>query len=351
MNKIYKTAFILLCILGDVQISSSQITITGADMPHIGDGLVIVTDQTPTIAPGGSGAGQTWNFSTLKSSSVDTEYMQNPAALFNAGTFPTATVAITNSQYTLYCTVGSTAYTQVGLVWFLQPPPNQVWQYRNPDNELYPLPCSYQSKWRQKYQYWNKGPMVYNNYDSVMNLISVTSLDSIDAWGSLTTPAGTYNTLRDYEQAVAIDSNFMHSKTINKWVYQSSSKTVSKTYSWLANGIHDNVVSISADSTGKPSSVTWVKTVMPNAVNEIPKSVNELPYPNPSSTELTLKINSPLSKYLRIMDATGREVETLRIETDLLLVNTTAYGNGLYFYQIIDNAAKVLGTGKFVVVQ
>ncbi len=88
---------------------------------------------------------------------------------------------------------------------------------------------------------------------------------------------------------------------------------------------------------------------MPSGILEISAKPSEPPYPNPATTGLTIKINSPWSKYLKVLDVTGRQVEVLPIENDLLYVNTSAYKNGLYFYQILNNAAKVIGTGKFVV--
>ncbi len=177
MNHFKKPTFfiLLLCLIGMSKISMAQITMTSADMPHIGDGLIIVTDANPTMAAGSSGASQAWNFSALHTSSVDTEYMQNPANTKYGTAFPAATVVVTNSQSSYYETVGSTLFALVGQVNFSTL--DYLW-YVQPQNEILVLPCSFQSQWVQNYLFWNKTAITAPGYDSLMNVGYINSTDN-----------------------------------------------------------------------------------------------------------------------------------------------------------------------------
>lgn len=321
---------------------------TSADMPQIGEGIIFGIDTTQANLPGSSGAGQTWNFSTLSVSSLDTEYMINPANTQYNNYYPGSTVAIVNSTSIIYNLVNSTLFAATGIVDLSSSSPAEIWHYRAP-YEAMPLPCTYQTKWNQTSFAWSKYYYSNGMFDSIMKKFTYYVSDTIDSWGSCTTPTGTFNTIRDFNTSVQIDSFFHHNRSANVWSYYFSAVRNSKIYLWYANGIHDNLIEMICNSAGKPLSTYWVKTVMPNGISSIPLETNNPPYPNPARAEVSIKISSPWSKHFRVMDATGREVEMLDIESDMLRVNTAAYRSGLYFYQVLDNTAQVLSTGKFVV--
>ncbi|MFM2225201.1 MAG: Secretion system C-terminal sorting domain [Bacteroidota bacterium] len=57
------------------------------------------------------------------------------------------------------------------------------------------------------------------------------------------------------------------------------------------------------------------------------------------------------SVQLQIKDVVGRIVENQNINLthEVFEINTTQYANGVYFISIIDNAANVLMTNKFII--
>lgn len=74
-------------------------------------------------------------------------------------------------------------------------------------------------------------------------------------------------------------------------------------------------------------------------------------YPNPSSTQVTFKISSGENTYLKILDVTGREIETLPVLNNEIQVNISAFSSGIYFYEILDKSNTIVDRGKFSVVK
>jgi len=74
-------------------------------------------------------------------------------------------------------------------------------------------------------------------------------------------------------------------------------------------------------------------------------------YPNPASTDVAFKISSGENKLVRILDETGREIQTETVSNNIAHLNTTTDPAGIYFYEIIDKSNRIVGRGKFSVIK
>lgn len=74
-------------------------------------------------------------------------------------------------------------------------------------------------------------------------------------------------------------------------------------------------------------------------------------FPNPSSTKVTFKMNSGENNYLKVLDVTGREIETLPILNNEIQIDVPTFSAGIYFYEILDKSNTIVDRGKFSVVK
>ena len=55
------------------------------------------------------------------------------------------------------------------------------------------------------------------------------------------------------------------------------------------------------------------------------------------------------SATVNILDITGKIVKTITSTSKAFNVNLGTLGNGIYFYQVVDNKNNVVATSKFIV--
>ena len=81
----------------------AQITITQADYGQAGDSLIVGNDNNPPagLSVGGNGS-QTWDFTSLSLSNINTLNFVNPANTASGSSFPNADLAIERAADTLF---------------------------------------------------------------------------------------------------------------------------------------------------------------------------------------------------------------------------------------------------------
>ncbi|MGP8214647.1 MAG: T9SS type A sorting domain-containing protein [Bacteroidia bacterium] len=114
--------------------------------------------------------------------------------------------------------------------------------------------------------------------------------------------------------------------------------------------------SSSLDRKPQPGSVFWIDNVsvtLPTGINEVVGMESSVEvYPNPASGTINFHIaglNSPST--LTIFDITGKKINSMPVHNDLNVLNTGAYNNGLYFYQVSDNTGSIIKSGKFSIIK
>ncbi|MEM8528843.1 MAG: T9SS type A sorting domain-containing protein [Bacteroidota bacterium] len=71
-------------------------------------------------------------------------------------------------------------------------------------------------------------------------------------------------------------------------------------------------------------------------------------YPNPFRELLTFRLATEAKVQLLLFDATGRLLQQAHFHSDYYELNSVPLAQGLYFYQVLDEAGQVLGSGKVV---
>ena len=220
----------------------AQPTLTAAtNNPVAGDvitGFICDTSgYSGVIAGGASGAGVTWNFGSLRANTYDTSIFTSGAGSLYIDSFPGSNL-LGIDRYS----VGVTRYG-----------------YYETTNDYCRELGLYDSLTHHCYYFVNARPFIYyplsygatitvdtTIQDDSITHYHVTSIDStiVDAYGTLTTPAGTYsNVLRVHTIVHQKDSSLL----FGTYFYRSEG------YSWFQPGFHNTLLSLGYDTSGELS--------------------------------------------------------------------------------------------------
>nr|MBP9152450.1 T9SS type A sorting domain-containing protein [Flavobacteriales bacterium] len=107
-------------------------------------------------------------------------------------------------------------------------------------------------------------------------------------------------------------------------------------------------------STGTPISGTFVSNqsqcCSTTGVEEIIAAGQNVLYPNPTNGTIRLRTGGDIYQ-LNIMDMSGKLLQMERLTIDGQTVELNGLANGLYVYQMIDEAGKVAHTGRMSVIK
>ncbi len=251
-----KKLFVAICFFALLPlIIEAQITITRNDMPNVGDSLI----ATSTIVPPGidyvaSGTNYNWDFSALTGGTQNTDVYvavsSTPLlyqAVFNWPIWnPPASIASPEGDFTLIPGVAFTdyydffkeqnaSYTAVGFGVTINSVPVPV-KYNNPEM-LYKFPLNYGNQPDSSESFYSINiPDVgyYETYRKRVNLV--------DGWGTLTTPFGTFATLRIKSVLTVRDSIYVDSLQTGIPINRDITE-----YKWMGNGFGIPLLKVSKE--------------------------------------------------------------------------------------------------------
>ena len=202
-----KNIFTILMILF-VNFGYSQITVTDMDIMGVGDVVYMSEDFNANILLGNSGANQTWDFSSLQSSSTDVIDIISPAGTPFYSSYPTSNICVDIDGGFLYFNKSNTGILALGQG-------DSVFQQ---PTMFMPLPLSYGANHVD-------GPVTIMDSliggptvnlllssqglsamllsmgaaqvaDSINIQVNMTNTFDVDAYGSVVMPNGTFDALR-----------------------------------------------------------------------------------------------------------------------------------------------------------
>lgn len=341
--------------------ANAQITITQSDMPSTGDS----TRRSTNISTFGadytsSGPDYTWDFTGLfpltqtvdnyvSVSSVPFLYqlifipnvvanLASPIDTFNL--IPGLVVA---DPYIFY-KKSSSSYNDVGFAVTINSIPLPI-KYDTPDI-LY------------------KFPMAYGNADSsnsgfqlgVPDLgfagIERKRVNHVDGWGLLTTPFGTFNTVRLKSQVFETDTIYIDSISFGTTIQRNYTE-----YKWLGNGFDAPLLQVTEE--GLLVTVSYLDSLRDITLDikkpEIAKSELHIS-PNPVSGQANISISNPDKGFvtLSVFNISGIRVADLinektneGIKTITFDVSDFSLTSGIYFLRLVSE--KEVITKKFVI--
>ena len=240
----------------------AQITLTQVDFAVSGDAILNVNDTMPSagILVGDTGS-QTWDFSSLQKHSTDTTFYIDPSTTPYASDFPGANLAAAGDGFTGFISTTASEVNFVGFVGDFFPPPaaplvvpfmpiQKVMEFPYTDGS------SFQNTSRFRINF--SGASVGAPIDSIGNAQTSIITNTVDAYGMVTTPKGTYNCIRSYVMETSIDSIFIKDPVITSgfWIFLDSALSgipnptfdTTYTYTWYANSIGGSVAEVETDA-------------------------------------------------------------------------------------------------------
>lgn len=344
--------------LSAAAMAQNPITLTSVDIAYIGKEVKQATDSMPaaTIVPGAAGTNLTWNFSNMAQHTVDTLVFTNPNWTAAASDFPSATVAVSESSgSTVYINNSFTSATILGI--YTDPGLGTPVPIKTtPPEILMNWPATYGSNFSQNFEnkstfYYGQDPGIGFTIDSVRLKQTVTKIDSIDAWGSMTTPLGTYDVLRVKEWRHTIDSVDFYVQMFGGWVPAFQNEDTTMMYQWWANNVGFPLVEVDVTITGDTvTEARWLKAI-PSSTSINEQTVEVSIYPNPATNSVTFETGLSGAAFITVYDAAGRRMESVSVKTKSTSVNTSSFAPGMYLYSITGVNGQELSRGNFNVVR
>ncbi len=346
-----KRTLLIAFLIGSLH-ASSQITVTATDVATVGFQIRQANDTFPPLVPGPGGASQTWNFSSLVADVIDTITFTNPNWLPNAASFPTSNLAVqfgTNGDgYLLLNATSLMMLGQVGDIGF-----GPIVIDMNPDEQIMKFPATMGTTFSNVSKSTVSFPLVMFPIDSARIKTTKTKVDTVDAWGTITTPlAPNIPSIRVKEFALTIDSFFVHATLPSPaWSYYSRRIDTSYNYSWWVNNTGNlygfPLVEMRQDSSFTVTNASYLMaTPTQSGIAEL--SLNSIPpFPNPSSDVITFLTKGLEIDVISILDATGREVKRIIASSEIVKVNVSDLASGSYHYIAYGPGNSMKKAGKF----
>jgi hypothetical protein len=357
--------FILLSFTFLLNYLQAQITVTDNDFANAGD-AVIMSNATinQLLNYQSTGANSTWDFSTLQYSSqyVDNfmnEYSALQYALYFADAsfnshraniaqngsspaplLPLLPLTITNAVNFYY--KSSSQYVQPGF---------------GADVNSIPLPIGYNHN-DVIYNF----PLQFDNTDASSSGYSInlpgsgyygyqqTRTNTVDGWGTLTTPYGTFPVLRVLSQITSDDTFYINGLNFGFKI----PRITQKEYKWIANGEKEPVLQVNTDVliSGIIEDVTSIvyrdslhpTIVVVSAINgPTSNSFNFNLYPNPARNQFTILATSAIEHAdMVISDITGRTVISKELQGNEETIETSTWERGVYLVAINKSGERVV---------
>ena len=342
---------------------SGQITVTDADIVGQGDLVHMAYDNNPSslITIGLQGMNQTWDFSTLQVSSVDTELYVSPIGTQYENLYPNANLCLSAGGSISYFDKSSSGVYVYGL--------NDT--VFNLPALFLPLPLTFGLSVTDGpivvVEDYITGPLLSialpasavatltnnlaNIADTALIQITNTSEFSVDGSGVITTPLGTYDALRLKEvKEISSILNVYCSDTLTQqgmWFnnisfsaipilagYSNNEQEI--TYRWITNdaSVTYLVAATVVDSFDNVEEASFQIIPFSTSANttELPSSLFNI-YPIPATTNLTVEAKNNEFTSLELVDLTGKLILkkgfTKSISLDVLQI-----AKGMYFLNL-----------------
>lgn len=309
-----KKILFLFLLLTNQQVSA-QITINSTHLPPAGQTRIEAIDEfyNAPITPGG--ANQTWNYSGLLTTSLDTTNLLSAASTPYAATnYPASNLAIHQEEDSAYFYISSNVsgfYLDGYYFYNAQPPFGQNKIPFAPAYRFIPTPFTYLDNYVSIYKY----VIDIDTALPYIRLVHHVNIDFLcDGYGSLQLPGVTHpNTLRAKQTEVIIDSLFADTTgSGNYFSFAAPSLEQKISYRWFKGSQPSIILTLFADSAGTLCNQSnYLYNFFTTSVGENPSGVakvNLFPNPAASLVNVSLPHEGTAKEVFQLYDITGKVI-------------------------------------------
>jgi len=336
---------------------SAQISITSDDIVSAGKIVLEATDTmpSPSITPGPAGPDQTWDFSSLSVDYVDTMWFANPDWPPYYEHFPAANLAalrvfdseLDSADMYIYFEKNVDEFAIVGMALEVEEI-GFVIMPCIPKETIAEFPVDYLNSSTNDFELLIEAESPYPPADSIRIKISITKSIEVDAWGDITIPLGTFNSLRINETRIEKDSMWM--KLLGVWGFLGEIIDTTYNYSWWTDDDAAGYVLATLNyeqDTKVVSEATFLKASPYSYIEENQNSIFVNVYPNPVSSNINFSFKDKTKGFIEIYDFTGRYLEEIQLNNvQEVIINMNKYPAGIYLYSIIGKNGEIIHSGK-----
>jgi hypothetical protein len=321
---------------------TAQITITSAHFIDASDVIQLGNDENPTIVHTAAGPSQTWDYSGLNASTTSSIAMGMADWYSGSTNFPQATLASQDEDgIQIFFRKNTEAFDLMGVYGdFFDSGTNQAFAYTPYQRQL-----TFPSTYGTTFSNVSTLKIVLDDiedFDSIVVTITTHRFSEMDAWGSITTPFGTFPSIRQHIKDSTITSVRGYLLTFPIFNQNETSLTNSYSFYTDAQNARYSLLQYSYDpDTELLSNVQWQSA---SPVSNIPaQTTNEYTlYPNPASNQVNIQFGEKVNGKLVVVDVLGKVVYSQMIaDSNASQVDVSQWNPGVYFFQFTSNNATV----------
>ena len=349
----------------------AQITVESTDVVTVGDTAISAYDSIPpttvTVTP--AGGNQTWDFSGLQEDERDTTIFVDASTLPGSQDFPSANIGFTNPsdpdswQFVVKNSselkvVGGveidsadTAVFAIELVIFTFPSTNGT-TFNSSSSQIAISDSA---------NFDPDGPGPHPVVDSIRVTVGRGVDSEIDAWGSMTTPTGTFDVLRQKVLEIEADTVEMYvnggwtliSPEVEALVMQDAIEMdTSFTYRFWTDAVGAGFPVVEfeydadADEVGEVSYLA--ETLGPTSVVETGTHREVNVYPNPARDRVWVDAGQANVQF-ELFSIQGQQILNERMNQRY--INVQGLDSGYYLYRISNASGQLIKTGKLNVIE
>lgn len=269
-------------------LTTAQIVIESSDMPVAGQTFYYGTDTMPTgFSVGPAGPNMTWDFSNLTLDKRDTTWAVAPTNTPYASSFSSSDVALTqNNRDYLFFDNTPAAFIATGLAGDPFATNINLSVGFTPNFDQYQFPTEYSDAYTESYSFVSEIPAnqlpasITSQVPAGVTLNKVrvtfqqTFQDTIDAYGDVTTPMGTYSSLRkkrNEQTNLKIEAN-VTIVIVTQWQDILDTNFTAETHQWLAKETNLPLIQLTYEN-DIPKTVSY-SLVPPAPIADFSKTIN-----------------------------------------------------------------------------
>lgn len=342
---------ILLIVLFAFSLNA-QITINSNDLVGIGKVIEEAYDWSPdaSIKPGQAGGNKTWDFSNLSADETSTILTTNPAWTPYGMFFPNSNLAFYSNDDSvyIYMEINPSQFNMMGMFTTVLDSIELPIIY-DPPIVIAEFPVQYMNQKDNQASFEFMAPISVTGIDSAKLKMDVISEIEVDAWGTITTPLGTFDALRIYTYEEAYDSIWF--KAGGYWSFWTASKDVTDSYAWWTDDDAAGFQLVEMSYYAAQDSVADVTFLNATPTQSLEKkhltSILNI-YPNPADNYINFDYKNESIAAIKIFDNTGRLIMSKILQpNEINKFTIEKYQSGVYFYNLIGENGEIISKGKF----
>lgn len=251
----------LMMLLGAMVPMQAQITLTVADVPEIGDALNYANDTLPqNVSIGGSGANQTWDFSSLQAHTTSTTGIIDPSQAPGSEDFPTANLVQVQDGGTYgFALVTPSGVTALGSTVDFFENGDFLSVVFDPAQTIFTFPTTFGTNFSGTSGFSLTVDGSEFDVDSIRLASEITQSVETDGYGTLILPTASYQALRQRVETVTETTIF--ALFFGTWLPLDSSTDTTITYQWLTEEAKGQALTVDISSDSTILYATWFQSL------------------------------------------------------------------------------------------